>query len=147
MINQAENVWRERAIHSHYQTAVAVKDELLEGDIEEAIEGIEELIEALSRSDRRELKSQLLRLMMHIVKWKSQPAKRSRSWLASISNARVEIEMLLEAEPSLKSLVGELIDSQFERAKRLAEIEMGRKSKVNSLTADEIFAEEYFLQD
>ena len=145
MTTQTKEHWLELAVASHYQTALAVRDELLDGDIEEAIEGIEELIEALSRSDRRELNSQLVRLMMHIVKWQSQPAKRSRSWLASISNARVEIEMLLEAEPSLKVLVAELVDSQFERAKRLAEIEMGRKSQVNSLTFSEVFEQEYSL--
>lgn len=59
--------------------------------------------------------------------------------------ARVEIEMLLEAEPSLKVLVAELVDSQFERAKRLAEIEMGRKKPGKFLTFSEVFEQEYSL--
>lgn len=140
-----KNQWRELAAASHYQTAVAVREELMSGDVEEAIEGIEELIEALSRSDRRELSSQLIRLMLHVVKWKSQPARRSRSWLASINNARVEIEILLEAEPVLKPQVAGLVDTLFARAQRLAEIEMARKSQVKSLTLQEIFEEEYEL--
>jgi hypothetical protein len=45
--------WQELSTTSHYQTAVAVKEKLLEGDIEEATHGIEELIEALGRSEKR----------------------------------------------------------------------------------------------
>jgi len=38
----------------------------------EAKEGLESLIEAMGRNDRRALKSQLIRLMVHIIKWKCQ---------------------------------------------------------------------------
>jgi hypothetical protein len=69
--------WQELSSTSHYQTAMAIKQALQRGNVQEAITGIEELIEALSRSDKRALKSQLIRLMMHIIKWKSQPKKRS----------------------------------------------------------------------
>lgn len=145
MITNEVSRWRELASASHYQTAVAVREELMSGDVEEAIEGIEELIAALSRSDQRELRSQLVRLMMHIIKWKSQPARRSRSWLASIYNARIEIEILLEAEPVLKPQVAGLVDTLFVRAERLAEIEMGCNSQVEALTLHEILEEEYEL--
>ena len=49
--------WRQLAIDSHYQTAIAIKKELAANQIESAKEGIEELIEALSRSDKRALNS------------------------------------------------------------------------------------------
>jgi hypothetical protein len=51
--------WKELAIESHYQTAVTIKQELVKGDVEEAKIGIEELIEALGRSEKRALRSQL----------------------------------------------------------------------------------------
>ena len=82
--------WKELAITSHYQTAVAIQNELRQGNIEDSAIGIEELINALSRSEKRALRSQLTRLMMHIIKWYIQPTHRSRSWLISIENARVE---------------------------------------------------------
>ena len=71
---------------SPYQTAVAIKNELTQGNIEESTTGIEELIDALSRSDKRALRNQLIRLMMHII----------------IFNAGIEIEEILEEEPYLK---------------------------------------------
>lgn len=49
--------WRQLAIDSHYQTAIAIRNELEAARLESAKEGIEELIEALSRSDKRALKT------------------------------------------------------------------------------------------
>ena len=138
--------WQELAITSHYQTAVAVKQEMLKGNLEEATTGIEELIEALSRSDKRALRSQLIRLMAHIMKWKTQPELRTRSWAATIENARIEIEELLEFEPSLKPSVPGLLRELFEKAKRLAEREMGQKTSLTELSWKEVFEEEYGLQ-
>jgi hypothetical protein len=146
MIMERASRWRELAIASHYQTAVAVREELLEGDVEEAIEGIEELIEALSRSDRRELRSQLIRLMIHVIKWKSQPTRRGRSWLTTIDNARLEIDELLKAEPHLRPITPLFVEEYFSHAKRLAEREMGRKSTVSNLSWQEIFEDEYELE-
>jgi len=39
--------WKELATTSHYQTAVAVRQSLLDGNMEEMQTGIEELIDAL----------------------------------------------------------------------------------------------------
>ena len=93
--------WQELSSTSHYKTAVALKDEITSGNLPEAVIGIEELIQALSRSEKRALKSQLIRLMLHIIKWQSQPEKRSLSWVASIKDAREEIADIQEETPSL----------------------------------------------
>jgi hypothetical protein len=135
--------WHDLATTSHYQTAVTVKEELLKGNIEEATTGIEELVEALSRADRRALRSQLTRLLAHIIKWQAQPALRSRSWAATIENARVEIEEMLEFEPSLQPLVPHLLTSLFGKAKRIAEKEMGQETTLTGLSWQEIFEDDY----
>lgn len=137
--------WHELATTSHYQTAVAVKQELLKGNMEEVTTGLEELIEALGRSDKRALRSQLIRLMVHAIKWKTQPEQRSRSWAASIENARIEIEELLEFEPSLRSSIPDLLKDLFEKAKRVAEKEINEKISMNGLSWQEIFEDEYNL--
>jgi hypothetical protein len=93
--------WQQLAVASHYQTAVAVENALRRGDTIEAAAGIQELIDALARSEKRALRSQLTRLMVYIIKWKSQPKNRSRSWRASIGNARLEIAEIQEETPSL----------------------------------------------
>jgi hypothetical protein len=139
--------WKELVMTSHYQTAVAIKNELKQGHIEESTLGIEELINALSRSDKRALRSQLTRLMMHIIKWKIQPQHRSRSWLITIENARIEIEEILEEEPHLKPQLFQLWDKCFNAANRLAEKETGIKPTLGKLTPEEVFETEYFLDE
>jgi len=51
--------WQELSSTSYYKTALAVKDELQQSHLHEAMIGIEELIDAWSRSEKRALRSQL----------------------------------------------------------------------------------------
>lgn len=136
--------WQTLSTTSHYQTAVAVADALREGDIDEARVGIEELIDALARADRRALKSQLVRLMAHIIKWRTQPGRRSRSWTATIENARDEIADLQRETPSLsRAVFEETWDRCFQAAKREAEAECNQESPIDTLTWDEVFETDY----
>lgn len=139
--------WKDLAMTSHYQTAIAIKNELASNHIESAQSGIEELIEALIRADKRALKSQITRLIMHIIKWKTQPEKRTPSWVYSIESARMEIQDLLADEPSLKSYLETLPDELFAKAKKLAEAEMNVKSEVRGLTKEELFEIEYKMEN
>ena len=139
--------WQELASTSHFQTAEAIKRELMAGHVDEATTGIEELIEALGRSERRALRSQLTRLMMHIIKWKIQPRQRSRSWMVTIENARVEIEEILEEEPSQKQNISELWNKCFQSAKRLAHQETGILPQLEDLSRTEVFEKEYILKE
>jgi hypothetical protein len=139
--------WQELSATSHYQTATEIKDKLQEGNVQEATIGIEELIEALARSEKRAMKNQLIRLMMHIIKWKSQPEKRSRSWSASIQNAKEEILDIQEEIPSLTdAVILEMWEKCFRAAKREAEGEMNRKSQVSELSWQEVFENQYELE-
>lgn len=88
---------------------------------------VEELIEelaALARRDRKALRSQLKRLMLHLLKWEAQPDKRSTSWKVSIESARDEIHELLEDSPSLCRELRDLRDV-YQRARRDAATEAG----------------------
>ena len=140
--------WQKLSSSSHYKTAIAVKNEIAIGNLTEASIGIEELIQALSRSEKRVLKSQLIGLMLHIIKWQSQPERRSLSWIASIKDAREEIIDIQEATPSLNNnVIEELWDKVFIIAKRDAQAEMGKKSTVTALSWQDVFEDDYELQD
>ena len=136
--------WQELSTTSSYQTAVAVQAELQQGHLAEAAVGMQELIDALSRSEKRALKSQLIRLMLHVIKWQAQPAKRSRSWAATIYNAREEIADIQEETPSLnEAVIREMWTKCFQAAKREAEGEMNQRAQVSELSWAEVFAEQY----
>ncbi len=136
--------WLELSFTSPYQTAIAIQHELVIGNIQEAKHGIRELIDALGRSERRALRSQLIRLMIDVIKWHTQPEKRSRSWIASIYNAREEITDIQEETPSLTdSVIRQMWEKSFRMAKRKAEGEMNRKVAISSLSWEEIFQAHY----
>jgi prophage DNA circulation protein len=140
--------WQELSSHSHYKTALTIKNELQQGNVKEAIIGIEELIEALSRSEKRALKSQLVRLMMHIIKWESQPEKRSLSWVATIKDAREEIVDIQEEVPSLTNQVlVNMWDKCLQMAIRDAQGEMGKPTIVKKLSWQEVFEADYELDN
>ena len=52
------------------------------------IENIAEEIESMGRSDRREIKSRLIVLLSHLLKWQMQPQMRSAGWSATIREQR-----------------------------------------------------------
>ncbi|TYQ27304.1 DUF29 domain-containing protein [Pseudanabaena sp. UWO310] len=136
--------WKMMAINSHFQTAEAAQTLLQQGQTEEAKAALNALVEAMSRSERQALKSQLIRLMMHIIKWKTQPNKRSWSWIVSILDARDAIEESQEEMPSLnREFIESLWDQAFIKAKRKAKAEMNCKSDILGLTWAEVFEDEY----
>jgi hypothetical protein len=139
--------WQDLSSTSHYKTAVAVKNQIALNNLSEANVGIEELINALSRSEKRALKSQLICLMLHIIKWQSQPERRSLSWVASINDARDEIIDIQEETPSLNdNTIKELWDKTFVIANRDAAAEMHKKSNVTALSWQEVFETEYKIE-
>lgn len=136
--------WQELSTSSHYQTAVAIEQELQRGNVQEASAGLRELIEALGRSEKRALKSHLVRLMAHIIKWQTQPERRSYSWAATIANTREEIRDIQEETPSLaEAVLQEMWDRCFLLAKREAEGDMNQAASVTTLSWPEVFEEAY----
>jgi Domain of unknown function DUF29 len=79
-------------------------------------ENLAEEIEDLGRSARRELQSQIRRIVRHLLKLQYSPAKElRRGWAESIVDARAEIEDLLEESPSLRTGLGHDVERQMER--------------------------------
>src|SRR6266446_2582992 len=56
---------------------------------------VAEEIESLGREQFNKLESAFRVLLLHMLKWDHQPRKRSRSWVLSIKQQRLEIEEAL----------------------------------------------------
>ena len=97
------------------------------------VANIAEEIESMGRSDRRELKSRLIVLLMHLLKWRHQPGGRSRSWSATIDEQRLQIEGLLAESPSLRPNAAMMLADVHAIARARAIAETG--------LADEVFPE------
>jgi hypothetical protein len=83
---------------------------------------IEEL-EDMGRSEKRAVKSNLIRVLQHLLKWKYQPEKRSDSWLSTIVEHRQRIILAFEDSPSLKGYYLEVFDKCYQDARKNAAIE------------------------
>ncbi len=77
-------------------------------------------IEAMGKNNQRELASRLIILIMHLLKWKYQPKKKSRSWLSTINEQRLQLELLLEQNPSLNNKIPNIINSCYTKARTIA---------------------------
>ncbi|MBF0338819.1 MAG: DUF29 domain-containing protein [Nitrospirae bacterium] len=109
-----------------YQWAFHNADLLRQGRFEEIdLENVAEELEDMARSNKRELLSRLMVLMMHLLKWQYQPKLRCESWRTTIGNQRIKIGNLLEDSPSLKYNIDTVIAKGFIAAKRMFENETG----------------------
>jgi hypothetical protein len=84
-----------------------------------------EEIQGLADRDRRELRSRLRVLVMHLLKWQHQPDQRSRSWDATIDAQRADLEDLLDSSPNLRREVPDALAKIYPRAVKRAAKETG----------------------
>ena len=95
----------------------AVKDSNLPLDWD----NLAEEIESLGKSDRRELRSQIRRIMRHLLKLEISPALDLRSgWCSTIADSRSEIEDVLQDSPSLRREVDRMIAEELNTAAKFA---------------------------
>lgn len=136
--------WEELAATSYVDTVSELKQTLAEQDYEQVSTGLQTLLDSMSQELKRALRSQLSRLMMHIVKWKIQPEKRTGSWAVSILDARENIEEIMAEKPSLnRRFMDEIWDKTVQQAIRKAEEETQCRANLTTLTWDEVFTEDY----
>ncbi|HWJ95926.1 MAG TPA: DUF29 domain-containing protein [Telluria sp.] len=88
---------------------------------------IAEEIEDVARAVRHELKSRMVVLLAHLLKWQFQPERRGASWAGTITHQRGEIDEILDEAPSLRRLVDDehWLASVWRRAAALAHAETG----------------------
>lgn len=87
-------------------------------------------IESMGRSERKELVNRLVILMLHLLKWRYQPALRGNSWRLSIKEQRIRLSSHLDDNPSLKAY----LDEAIVRAYQLAVIEAEKQTGLPAAT-------------
>lgn len=85
---------------------------------------IEEVVD-LGKSQQRALQSALRLVLSHLLKWKYQHERRSRSWQVTITRERLNLDELLQESPSLQRFLNdaEWINTTYQRARREAMVE------------------------
>ncbi|MBC1237839.1 DUF29 domain-containing protein [Nostoc sp. 2RC] len=84
------------------------------------LENLIEEIETMGRSEKKALRSNLEVVLMHLLKYRYQPEKRSGSWQATIREHRKRLRETLEESPSLKLYFDEVFGECYNHARLLA---------------------------
>ncbi len=108
-----------------------------------------EEIEDLGNSTRREVASRLQLIIMHLLKWQFQPEHRSSSWEATIAVQRIDLQELLDNNPSLRAKLADFVTHAYPYAVKKAAVEtkLARRTfpETCPYTAEQLLDEEYWL--
>lgn len=96
------------------------------------VENVAEELEGLMKTERRELRSRLEVLILHLLKWDHQPEQRSNRWRATVAEQRRRIRDLLLDSPSLSQEVGPIYQAVYQDAVQQAAVEMLLSARVFS---------------
>jgi hypothetical protein len=111
---------------------------LRQGRLDEVdLEQVAEEIQDLADIKKVAVRSQLRRMLMHLVKMRIQPERAGMSWRRSIASARAEIEDLMEDSPSLRRHLEETLEKTYGRAVKQALNETNLKSNARDLDIPE----------
>lgn len=114
------------------------------------MENLIEEIKDMGRNQKDALESNLIIVILHLLKWKYQPNKRSRSWQSSIFEHRRRLHKALKNSPSLKPYFREVFNECYQDGRKQASIETGLSLKVFPLESPfkiEEVLDEDFLPD
>lgn len=105
------------------QVSLLKKRNLDELDIDNLIEEIE----SLGGRDKRELKSHVIRLLMHLLKMKYQSEKQLDSnFLDHLLNySKREVQLIIEQSPSLRNELKKSYEKSYEKARKEASSDTG----------------------
>jgi hypothetical protein len=85
------------------------------------LEHLIEEIAALVKSEQREIKSRLVVLIAHLLKWKYKPERISlsrSSWMRTINEQRRQLKYHLEDSPSLRPFIANIFFDCYSQACR-----------------------------
>jgi uncharacterized protein DUF29 len=80
-------------------------------------EHVAEEIEALSRRERHALRSRLIVLLMHLLKWRYQPDWQTPSWRYTIRDQQLDVADLLADSASLRNEGATVLTAAYQRAR------------------------------
>jgi len=109
------NLWLEKTIGQLRDRAFTEID----------LENLLEEFEAMGRSEKRAVYSNLKILLMHLLKYRYQPSRRSNSWRSTIIEHRQRLKKAFKESPSLKPYLHDVFNESYQDGRELAASETG----------------------
>jgi hypothetical protein len=156
MANQSSNRSKPTIAHlyeqDYYLWLIKTAKLLKEGKIAEVdLPNLVEEIEDMGRSEKRAIESNLEIVLMHLLKYKYQPEKRSSSWQYTLFEHRKRLRKAFKESPSLKKYCEQVFEESYQDAKKMAAIETGLDINIFPaecpFTSQDTLDEEYLPDD
>ncbi|WP_013322052.1 DUF29 domain-containing protein [Gloeothece verrucosa] len=83
------------------------------------LENLIEEIEAMGRSEKREIESRLITILEHLLKliyWQAEKENNARGWRNTIVEQREQLNLVLKDSPSLKVRLDEIFGVCYQKA-------------------------------
>lgn len=87
------------------------------------VENLIEEIESMGRSEKKSVESNLEVVLVHLLKYKYQPDKRSTSWRITLLEHRRRLQRDFKISPSLRRYFLETLADCYQGARKLASVE------------------------
>jgi hypothetical protein len=144
-MSEAKTVYKEDFVAWSKEQAEALRSAARGGSNQKLDwENLAEEIESLGISQLRELKSQVRRVIEHLLKLEySRAADPRMGWIESIRDARNEIEAVIEDSPSLQTDISAAIAAEMKRGSRKAITELEKYGDLDPATLARIRAATY----
>jgi Domain of unknown function DUF29 len=115
------------------------------------LENLLEELESMGRSDKNALKSNLRVLLMHLLKYKYQPEKRTNSWHYTIIEHRIRLGDTFKTSPSLYRFFEDIFNESYQNARKLAAGETGLSIAIfppeSPFTGEEVLNPDFLPSD
>jgi hypothetical protein len=98
--------------------------------VEADARNIAEELDDVGHEQYAKLQSALRLILLHLLKWDHQPARRSRPWWSSITVQRNQVRRVLRKNPGLKSRIDEAVVDAYEDARA----EAAAQTRINPAT-------------
>jgi DNA-binding transcriptional regulator YdaS (Cro superfamily) len=112
------HAWLER------QAALLAERHFADLDLDNLIDEIQ----ALARSEKREIENRLSVLLVYLLKWVHQPAQRSGGWASTIIEQRARLLKRMQESPSLRGYPAEVLHEEYAIAREKAAAETGLRA-------------------
>lgn len=110
----------------YYAWTQETVEKLRQGRLSEInIDHLIEELEDMGKSERRELMSRLIVLLVHLLKWRYQPIRRGHSWELTLKGQRLAVEDVFADNPSLRPELAATGKRAYQRARIDAAQETG----------------------
>lgn len=88
-------------------------------------ESVAEEVESVGASEYRAVSSAIYQILVHLLKWRYQPRRQSRSWQSSLVEHRNRVPRGLRRAPSLAREIPAMILEEYPAARRKASVQTG----------------------